>query len=318
MRKILHQTYPLLFLFCGLLTACARPGGRLSASTHLPVALQSGADPRVGTYVSNGRGFRTSSYWIEGPTGLILIDTQFLPSAAEEFVNWAEHTTGKKAVLAVILHPNPDKFNGTAVFQKRGIRVITSQPIVDLIPSVHRLRTEWFYDTFKPDYPQATPQPESFGATSTTIDAAGLRLQLHVLGPGCSATHVVAQFEDHVFVGDLVTQGFHSWLELGQLQPWLARLREIRALRPQIIHTGRGGSGGPELLQHQEAYLQRVIQIVRRHHPRPGQELSEQKSQAIVGQILAAYPAYHYPRFVENGVEAVWEEQSQPRGPSRR
>src|SRR3712207_7090900 len=29
---------------------------------------------RVGTYVSKGWGFSTTSYWIEGPDGLILID----------------------------------------------------------------------------------------------------------------------------------------------------------------------------------------------------------------------------------------------------
>ncbi|HLL53067.1 MAG TPA: hypothetical protein VK447_05935, partial [Myxococcaceae bacterium] len=86
-------------------------------------------DPRVGTYVSSSWGFNTSSYWIEGPEGLILIDTQFLLSAADEFVTWAEKVTGKKAVLAIVLHANPDKFNGTSVLRKRGIKVVTSAQV---------------------------------------------------------------------------------------------------------------------------------------------------------------------------------------------
>src|SRR5579884_751926 len=73
------------------------------------------ADARVGRYVSSNWGFSTNSYWIEGPEGLVVVDTQFLPSAAAEMVSWAEQATGKKVVLAVVLHPNPDKFNGTEV-----------------------------------------------------------------------------------------------------------------------------------------------------------------------------------------------------------
>lgn len=38
-------------------------------------------DPRIGVFVSDPWTFSTSSYWIEGPDGLILIDTQFLPSS---------------------------------------------------------------------------------------------------------------------------------------------------------------------------------------------------------------------------------------------
>src|SRR5258708_647955 len=101
-------------------------------------------DSRVGSYTSSWNGFRTTSYWIEGPTGLILIDTQFLPCSALEMVEWAESVTGKKAVMAIILHPNPDKFNGTALYQSRGIKVVTSAHVLKLIPEVHKLRTEWF------------------------------------------------------------------------------------------------------------------------------------------------------------------------------
>jgi alkyl sulfatase BDS1-like metallo-beta-lactamase superfamily hydrolase len=93
-------------------------------------------DRRVGTYVSSTRGFSTSSYWIEGRDGLILIDTQFPPSAAEEFLDWAERTTGKRARLAIVLHANPDRFNGTAVLNRRGLPVVTSAQVRALIPGI--------------------------------------------------------------------------------------------------------------------------------------------------------------------------------------
>ena len=293
-----------LFLFTSVTTfARGVPDGA-------EVALSPG-DSKVGSYTSSLEGFNTVSYWIEGPTGLIVIDTQFLPSAAEQLIDWAEKTTGKKIVLAIALHPNPDKFNGTAVFQKHGIRVVTSEQVLKLIPAVHKLRKSWFYDRFKPDYPADEPKPESFGNKTTELQAGGIIVKAHVLGPGCSAAHVVVEYGKHVFVGDLVTQGFHSWLELGLLKEWLNRLNEIRDIEPTFVHTGRGGSGYDDLLDREEKYLSTVIRIVKSHQPKKGMALSEKTSKKIFDEIIAAYPSYDNARFVENGLEAVWAKLAQ-------
>lgn len=267
----------------------------------------SGGDGKVGTYISSWKGFRTSSYWIEGPTGLVLIDAQFLPSAAEEMVEWAEKITGKKVVLAIVLHSNPDKFNGTATFQKRGIKVITSAQVLNEIPAVHELRTGWFYEKFKPDYPVETPTPESFGNSTREISAAGLNLKLHVLGPGCSKAHVVVQHEDHVFVGDLVTIGFHSWLELGFLNEWLKRLDEITGLSPKFVHTGRGGTGDGDSLVREMEYLKTVKALVKKHRAASGKKFTETVSKKITSEMMSRYPSYEYPKFVANGLKATWE-----------
>src|SRR5688572_3365013 len=126
-----HAALTCALLLVGCASSSTPPASRRALPETAGVVLQSDADARVGTYVSSGWGFHTSSYWIEGPDGLIIIDTQFLPSAAEELINWAEAATGKKVKLAIALHANPDKFNGTAVMQKRGIRVVTSQQVLD-------------------------------------------------------------------------------------------------------------------------------------------------------------------------------------------
>jgi glyoxylase-like metal-dependent hydrolase (beta-lactamase superfamily II) len=286
------------------LAACTSARPRVSLPISAAITLRPDGS-EVGTYVSSWNGFRTSSYWIEGPTGLILIDTQFLLSAGEEFVDWAEKVTGKKAVLAIVLHPNPDKFNGTALFQRRGIKVITSDEVLSLIPAVHKLRLGWFYDRFKPDYPLETPKPDTFGSSTTTVEAAGLKIQLHVLGPGCSGAHVVAQYGEHVFVGDLVTIGFHSWLELGLLDEWLDRLDDIRAMRPKYLHTGRGETGDLSSVDREEDYLRTVIEIVKSHHPHAHKALSAATREKIVDEIQNRYPAYDFPLFLK--VDALWK-----------
>jgi glyoxylase-like metal-dependent hydrolase (beta-lactamase superfamily II) len=266
-------------------------------------------DPRIGTYVSSWKGFRTSSYWIEGPTGLILIDTQFLLSAAEEMIDSAERITGKKVKLAIVLHPNPDKFNGTEIFQRRGIRVVTSQQVLDLIPAVHRLRTGWFYERFKPDYPSAEPKPESFGDHSVDLVAGGIRVKAHVMGPGCSDAHVVVEYDGNAFVGDLVTIGFHSWMELGHVDEWLKRLEEIGEWDVKYIRTGRGGTGEIDALDREVRYLQTVKSVITKYaRAHPGKKrLSDADKSALVQAMVDRFPAYDYPKFVENGLDALWE-----------
>lgn len=268
----------------------------------------------LGTYVSSWKGFRTNSYWIEGPEGLILVDTQFLLSAAVEAVELAESLTGKKVVAAIVLHANPDKFNGAAVLKERGIKVLTSDQVIALVPAVHELRHGWFYERYKPDYPDKAPVLESFGAATTELELAGVRLTLHVLGPGCSEAHVVVEYKKHVFVGDLVAGMGHAWLELGLVDEWLARLDEIAALEPEDVHPGRGPSGGAELLARQKAYLKTVIARVDEEMSRaetPDRGAAARDKDAALKRVneglLADFPKYPFERFVELGLPSVWD-----------
>lgn len=285
--------------------AHARPRG--PAPKGAAVTLAHG-DARVGTYVSSADGFRTSSYWIEGPDGLVVIDTQFIPSGAAELIDWAEATTGKKVKLAVVLHANPDKFNGTATFQKRGIKVVTSKQVAALIPAVHTLRKRWFYDRWKPDYPADEPKPDTFGDATTTLKVAGIELKLHVLGAGCSESHVVAEFDGHLFVGDLVANGGHAWLELGRTPDWLARLSELEGLEPTFVHPGRGPTGGPELLVRQRHYLERVVAHVAAAKPKL--PISDEELARLQAEIEGEFPGLGYAKFLELGLPAEYARQA--------
>jgi glyoxylase-like metal-dependent hydrolase (beta-lactamase superfamily II) len=266
-------------------------------------------DVRVGTYVSVPDGFSTNSFWIEGPDGLILIDTQFLLSAANEAVDWAEDATGKKVVLAIVLHPNPDKFNGVGELKKRGIKVVTSDQVLAHIPEVHKDRHHWFYDRYKPDYPNEVSLPETFGKTTTEILAGGTSVKLHVLGAGASSAHVVAEFDKHIFTGDLVANLGHAWLELGLLDDWIERIQELKKLKSDFVHPGRGPSGGYEVLERFESYLKRVKKYVLAAKPR--KKISEEEKEKVLSGIQSKlesdYPGYSNPYFVEIGLPAVYD-----------
>lgn len=266
-------------------------------------------DSRIGVYTSIPWGFRTASYWIEGPDGLIFIDTQFLLSAGKESLDKAEAITGKKTQLAIVLHPNPDKFNGTALFQARGIRVVTSAQILAAIPAVHAQRKRAFFDRYNPDYPADEPKPESFGDATQEISAAGIKVKAHVLGIGCSAAHVVVEYEGNVFVGDLVGNGTHAWVEIGEIEQWQVRLNEIVALKPKYVHPGRGTSGGMEIVQWQQGYFRRLLEEVAKENlamPLPAGAVERVKE-----RMMQAYPGLGYDVFLDVGLEEVLKKQAE-------
>lgn len=270
-------------------------------------SVQSGYhnDYVIGRYTSSPWGFNTNSFWVEGPDGVILIDTQFLPSAAMQAVDIAESYTGKKVVLAVVLHANPDKFNGTKALTERGIKVITSEQVRALIPGVDKKRRSWFYERYAPDYPDTLVLPQSYGAAAVTeINAAGLTLKLHTLGAAVSEAHVVVELDGHLFVGDLVANQNHAWMELGLSDQWIAALQQLQSLKPTQIHPGRGYAQGAELLQQQIDYLRFVQQTVQQFFN--GQPLTDAVKADIVSAIEKQYPGYGFEYFLNLGIPAEY------------
>jgi glyoxylase-like metal-dependent hydrolase (beta-lactamase superfamily II) len=262
----------------------------------------------IGTYTSPQKTFSTASYWIEGVDGIVMIDTQFLPKEGLLAVQQAERATGKKVVAAIVLHPNPDKFNGTEAYQARGIKVLASRQTIELIAAVHDIRLGWFFDEYSPDYPKLAAKPTAFGDKTTELNLAGLSIKLHVLGKGASGAHVVVQYEKSLFVGDLINPTNHAWLELGYASDWLIRLNEIKALEADKIYPGRGLAGGVELISNQAAYLSNVRTWVRAEKQNSNaKELGFFTKHKLQSKIEDAYPQLGYKLFMRDGLAAVWK-----------
>lgn len=300
----------LLLLPLSLLNACATstttPAQETAPQDAFSGLWRNPQDPRIYGWVSSPWAFSTTSWAIEGDDGLVLIDTQFLPKDTTTFVDAVEAATGKKAKLAVVLHANPDKFNGTATLQARGIKVVTSSQVKALIPAVHKKRLAAFGERYAPDYPTEEAKPESFGAAPITLNEAGVKLTLTPVGKGCSDAHVIASFDDgagrHVFAGDLLANGAHAWLEIGEPLEWLKRLDEIEAMKPAFLHPGRGLSSDSELIAFQRKYLGDVMLAVSTARALGGDDA------AIVEdarrRIVESYPDLRFAVFLNIGLPA--------------
>lgn len=269
-----------------------------------PFTVAAAATGDVGRFEAGVKAFNTLNYWVEGDAGLVLIDTQFLPSDAVKSLQAAEAATGKKVTHAIVLHANPDKFNGTAALQARGVKVLTSREVKALLPGVHAMRLGWFYNDYQPDYPSELPAPTAFAEDEQVLAVHGLTLKLHRLGAGASAAHVVVQYGDTLFVGDLLASASHAWTELGEIDEWLKRIEELRALSPKRIFVGRGPAGNARMLDDNANYLKNVRAAIR--------QAASQTVFEWVGKFAAkraitlAYPGYGWAGFLDDGMPALW------------
>jgi glyoxylase-like metal-dependent hydrolase (beta-lactamase superfamily II) len=269
----------------------------------------------IGTFTSPAKTFSTANYWIVGPQATVLIDTQFLPKEGLLAFKEAERSSSKKVSHALILHPNPDKFNGTAMLQANGVVVQTSKQVLSAIPGVHTIRLGWFAEEYKPDYPAIAAQPTVFGDRTQEVDWGGVKIKLHVLGAGASAAHVVAQVGDAVFAGDLINPDNHAWLELGMIDEWLLCLAEIKALGAQRIFPGRGKAGGTELIDKQVNYLKFVQKTIQAEQPSGTLGLfTKLKLQRTIEQ---EYPQLTYALFMRDGLAAAWDNEARKRTAKR-
>lgn len=297
--------HPLLIAFL-LVAGCApQPQDHRFSNSE-----QEQGDRRVGEYISSDWSHHTASYWIEGPDGLVLIDAQFLPTHVLKVINFAQRLTGKKAKLAILLGSSPDRFNGTEHLQSLGVRVVTSEQVLALIPAVHQKWAPVFFEKYwNGRYPRdLLALPEAFGNATQELSAAGITVKAHVLGRGSSGAHVVVEWEKHLFVGNLVTNGSHGWFEGGRSDEWLRRLDDLRALQPRWIHPGYGMTGGPELIDQQTEYLNTVMAAVAAEGPRgraPPEALAR-----IIAQVTQRYPAHINRQFLSMFLPAEWARQA--------
>jgi glyoxylase-like metal-dependent hydrolase (beta-lactamase superfamily II) len=196
---------------------------------------------------------------------------------------------------------------------------VTSAQVRALIPGVHEIRLKAFYDRYQPDYPKEFTLPDSFGDKTTELSAGGITIKAHVLGAGCSEAHVAVEFENHLFVGDLVASGVHSWLELGHTDEWLKRIDEFKALKPEFVHPGRGPSGDARLLLQEENYLKFVIAAVAAEKPTPQSATNGQMDAALArvrNKIDERFLGYRFGVFLDIGLPAEWRRQVQALAPA--
>lgn len=315
MKIVINQI--LLLLIFSFVSACSGNDAEVSNAGSANSQEKSNQEKanqqnnyRIGTYFSPDRKLSGNSYWVEGPDGLVLIDTQFHVQDTLELLQIAESITGKKVKMAIILQPTAQSFNGVAALVSRGIQVVSSSQVVDAIPRVDKeSREKWQADYA--DYPAETVLPEARWDKTQEFDAVGLRFKAYVVRGVVSESHLLIGIEDSLFVGDIVMQGEHVAFSSVSLQRRLERIEEIRKfVNPIVIYPGKGyAMGGDDLLKQQQDYLENFDKVISEYYT--GGKISQADVRDIIRKIKQQYPRFKNTHLLEKSVISAWDAKRQ-------
>lgn len=300
-----------------LTLAVSACGTAPAASAQAPAlsAVKAHAAGQLQRFTSDDNGFATHSYFLDTGKEVIVFDAQFTAAYAEQLLERIRTRTTSPITTVVVTHPNPDKFNGVAVFRKLGAKVVASEATAAAIPAVHAYKKHYFVNIAKAFTEATYPAEATVDRTfRDRLSLAGGAVQLRVLKhAGVASTQTVAYVPGAkaLLVGDLVHHQAHAWLEGGlvngqpqlDLAGWKRALHELEAYPGATVHGGRGEPATVQLaVKAQVAYLDRVEAITRGYLEALGDRRSElagptasQHHEAIAKRIHQAFPDHRLP-----------------------
>lgn len=314
----------------------------LLAAAALALAAGRAGAGDLHEFVSDDSGFRTRSVWYDDGREVTVVDAQFTTAQAEALLADIRARTRSPVTRVIVTHPNPDKFNGLAVFHRAGASSLASEKTAAAMPAVDRYKRHFFVDVAKMFAPGDYPVLERVRATYRGREVIRLKsgetiTLVELPFPGVSSDQTVVRIDrtGDLVVGDLVHGRTHAWLEGGlvdgrpvpDLPGWQRDLAALPGLGRGKVYGGRGEVlPVDEAVREQLAYLDGARAIVDRYVAGLGERAGELADPALQGRHHAAlqdafaraFPSYAMPELVGFSVHGLAAQRlacARPQGP---
>jgi glyoxylase-like metal-dependent hydrolase (beta-lactamase superfamily II) len=226
--------------------------------------------PKIHVYTAPADKFFVNSFLIETATGVIVVDTQFLVSTAEELGARLD-ALGKPLAAVIITHPHPDHYNGLPVLMRSrpSVPVYANQATISGIKATQPEKRAAWTPVYGADYPAADGLPDHMLGPDEMLDIAGTQLRLIDIGPGECADNSIIHIPqaDALIASDLIYNGAHPWLAEHRTSSWLRQLDDVQGRFGNVpnIYAGHGQPGTRDLFDVQRRYIQDFRNLVAAH-----------------------------------------------------
>ncbi|MEH6347872.1 MAG: MBL fold metallo-hydrolase [Bermanella sp.] len=263
---------------------------------------------------STPRSFLTNAYLIETENAVVAVDTFMIvpdAQALRELLN----SIGKPLIAIIITHGHPDHYNGTATLLEgfKGVPVISTQGITDCIrDSVDAKEVKW-KPFFGDEWPSEKILPNQWVKDGETLTLDGLDYYFRDLGAAESSSDLyftLGPKKSVVFVGDVVFNQMHGFMNDGHSLQWLSVLKQLADELKDVntLFTGHGQPGNPvELIIAQIKYVS-VYQREVAAQANGAQQLTIEQKTKLEERMCKAFPHYQLSGFIQAGADSVAHE----------
>jgi glyoxylase-like metal-dependent hydrolase (beta-lactamase superfamily II) len=263
---------------------------------------------------SNEQTFFTNAYIVETKNALVIVDTMMINSDAALLRHHA-NDLGKPIIGVIITHGHPDHYNGTSmVIDGLGdIPIISTSGVRECIKDTTDAKEVKWRPYFGDEWPVLKLLPNQLINDSEVLTLDGLEYNFRDLGAAESSSDLyftIGRNRAAVFVGDVVFNSMHGFMNDGNSKQWLQVLEQLLTEIGDVkqLFTGHGIAGKtPELIQAQIDYIEHyrgnLLSMINTTHL-----LSNEQKQSFEQLMKAKYPDYQLVAFITAGMQAVFEE----------
>ncbi|MBL8988612.1 MAG: MBL fold metallo-hydrolase [Gemmatimonadetes bacterium] len=203
---------------------------------------------RVHRFVSSERAYEANAFWIESPTGLVLIDAPLTRSDTHRLIA-VMRTSGKPLAGILLTHPHADHFGGIRTVKAAypGARYFATQATAAGAVRTHQVGLAeggWLLG-YGEDYDRELAVPDSVLPPEATLTLAGMEFLVRDYGPIESENNTVILHRGlgALFSGDATVAGGAFYVGEGYSGPALAALPRILAdfATARTVYSGHYG-----------------------------------------------------------------------------
>lgn len=267
-------------------------------------ALQDTRRGPVFCYQSSHDPWFSSSYYFETDRGVVLIDTQYFQSSAEELWENIQRDTSGEMLGIVITHDHPDHYWGNTFFKRVTPRtpIITSAGVYRTIKETYVRQAEDIPELFRPDClsdPADIVLPDTIFHERLTMRFESLTLELWECGPAECISQVVGWIPEErtLIAGDVLSSRQTVDVLQQSVEAWQMILRDFARLEPKHVLTGHLGAAGPELLTELDDWFADLLSLTAAELG-PGEDpgrfaaLNAASRSRVVSTMRARHPAW--------------------------